>query len=69
MRTTSISPGYVRTELADQIDDPELWEAAQVRMATLGIPPDAVARAIVFAIEQPDEVEIGDITVGPTRQD
>ena len=30
--------------------------------------PEAVARAIAFAIEQPDDVEIGDIVIRPTRQ-
>jgi NADP-dependent 3-hydroxy acid dehydrogenase YdfG len=68
LRTTSISPGYVHTELVDYIDDPEQREQAQQAMATLGISPNAVARAIAFAIEQPDEVEIGDITIRPTRQ-
>jgi NADP-dependent 3-hydroxy acid dehydrogenase YdfG len=37
-------------------------------MATLGISPDAVARAIAFAIEQPDDVEIGELTIRPARQ-
>jgi NADP-dependent 3-hydroxy acid dehydrogenase YdfG len=37
-------------------------------MAELGIGPDAVARAIAFAIEQPEDVEIGDITIRPTKQ-
>jgi NADP-dependent 3-hydroxy acid dehydrogenase YdfG len=68
LRTTSISPGYVHTELVDFIDDPEQREQAQQAMATLGISPNAVARAIAFAIEQPDDVEIGDITIRPTRQ-
>jgi NADP-dependent 3-hydroxy acid dehydrogenase YdfG len=68
LRTTSISPGFVRTELADHIDDPEIREQVQTRMATLGISPDAVARAIAFAIEQPDDVEIGDITLRPAIQ-
>jgi len=68
LRTTSISPGYVRTELIDHIADPELREQAQSRMAELGIGPDAVARAVAFAIEQPDDVEIGDITLRPTIQ-
>ncbi|OXM52530.1 SDR family oxidoreductase [Amycolatopsis alba] len=54
LRTTSISPGYVRTEL---IED-----------TSLGIDPAAVARAIAFAIDQPDDVEIGDLTIRPTRQ-
>jgi NADP-dependent 3-hydroxy acid dehydrogenase YdfG len=68
LRTTSISPGYVHTELVDYIDDPEQREQAQQAMATLGISPNAVARAIAFAIEQPDDIEIGDITIRPTRQ-
>lgn len=53
VRTTSISPGYVRTEFHD---------------ADFGIPADAVARAIAFAIEQPHDVEIGDLTIRPTVQ-
>lgn len=68
LRTTSISPGYVRTELVDYIDDPGIRAEVQERMAALGIDPDAVARAVAFAVEQPDDVEIGDITVRPTRQ-
>ncbi|WP_439383395.1 SDR family oxidoreductase [Amycolatopsis lexingtonensis] len=68
LRTTSISPGYVRTELVDYVEDPAQREQAQQAMAALGISPDAVARAIAFAIEQPDDVEIGDLTIRPTRQ-
>jgi NADP-dependent 3-hydroxy acid dehydrogenase YdfG len=68
VRTTSISPGFVRTELVDHIDAPEQREQLRQTMATLGIGPDAVARAIAFAIEQPDDVEIGDITIRPTKQ-
>jgi NADP-dependent 3-hydroxy acid dehydrogenase YdfG len=68
LRTTSISPGFVRTELVDDIDDLEQREQAQQAMAALGISPDAVARAIAFVIEQPDDVEIGDMTIRPARQ-
>jgi NADP-dependent 3-hydroxy acid dehydrogenase YdfG len=68
LRTTSISPGFVRTELVDYIDDPGQREQAQHAMKALGISPDAVARAIAFAIEQPDDVEIGDMTIRPARQ-
>jgi NADP-dependent 3-hydroxy acid dehydrogenase YdfG len=53
VRTTSISPGYVRTELHSE---------------DFGLPAEAVARAIAFAIEQPSDVEIGDITIRPTVQ-
>lgn len=68
LRTTSISPGYVQTELVDAIADRNIREQAKTSMATLGIPAAAVARAIAFAIEQPHDVEIGDLTIRPTRQ-
>lgn len=68
LRTTSVSPGFVRTELLDHLDDPGQRAQAQEAMTTLGISPDAVARAVAFAVEQPDDVEIGDITIRPTRQ-
>ena len=68
LRTTSISPGFVRTELVDDVEDPNVREQMQQRMAQIGIDPAAVARAIAFAIEQPNDVEIGDITIRPTVQ-
>jgi NADP-dependent 3-hydroxy acid dehydrogenase YdfG len=68
VRTTSISPGYVRTELADSIDDEQVREQIRKGMAEFAIPPEAVARAIAFAIEQPHDVEIGDLTIRPTVQ-
>lgn len=68
IRTTGISPGFVSTELADSIDDPGLADEIRKGMADFGLPPVAVARAVAFAISQPPEVEIGDITIRPTAQ-
>lgn len=68
VRTTAISPGYVRTELVDNVADPDQREAARQAMAELGIDPEAVARAVAFAIEQPEDVEIGELVIRPTRQ-
>ncbi|MFF7649950.1 SDR family oxidoreductase [Streptomyces sp. NPDC007983] len=68
VRTTAISPGYVRTDLADSMADPRLRELTRQNMAAVGIPPEAVARAVAFAVEQPDDVEIGEISVRPTVQ-
>ncbi len=68
LRTTSISPGYVRTELADSIDDPAVRQQIRDGMAKFGLPPEAIAGAIAFAIEQPQDVEIGDMTIRPTLQ-
>ncbi len=68
VRTTSISPGYVRTELGDSVDDPALRAQIRTSMDDFGLAPEAVARAIAFAVEQPPDVEIGDITIRPTVQ-
>jgi NADP-dependent 3-hydroxy acid dehydrogenase YdfG len=68
VRTTSISPGFVDTQLDSSIDDEALRQQIRHTMTEFGIPPAAVARAIAFAIEQPDDVEIGDITIRPTVQ-
>ncbi len=68
VRTTSISPGFVRTELDGSIDDPEVRDRIRKGMDSFGIAPNAVARAIAFAIEQPGDVEIGEMTIRPTVQ-
>ncbi len=68
LRTTSVSPGYVRTELADSIDDPETRATIRRNMDRFALDPRAVARVIAFAVEQPAEVEIGDVTIRPTVQ-
>ncbi|MFF4488742.1 SDR family oxidoreductase [Streptomyces sp. NPDC001544] len=68
VRTTAISPGYVRTDLADSMTDPHIRKQTRKNMDAVGIPPAAVARAVAFAIEQPDDVEIGEINVRPTVQ-
>jgi NADP-dependent 3-hydroxy acid dehydrogenase YdfG len=68
VRTTSISPGYVDTELDSSIDDVELRGRIRSVMDDSGLAPEAVARAIAFAVEQPHDVEIGDLTIRPTRQ-
>ncbi|OBJ08790.1 SDR family oxidoreductase [Mycobacterium sp. 1465703.0] len=68
VRTTSISPGFVDTQLDSSIDDAAMREQIRRNMSDFGLPPEAVARAIAFAIEQPQYVEIGDITIRPTVQ-
>jgi NADP-dependent 3-hydroxy acid dehydrogenase YdfG len=68
LRTTSISPGFVDTQLDSSIDDAAVRAQIRTNMSAFGLSPGAVARAIAFAIEQPDDVEIGDITIRPTVQ-
>jgi NADP-dependent 3-hydroxy acid dehydrogenase YdfG len=68
LRVTVISPGFVETDFADSITDPEIRAQIAAASDTLAIGPDAIARAIVFAIDQPPAVDIGEIIVRPTAQ-
>ena len=70
LRVTEISPGFINTTFADAaIADPDIRAAILKRKQELAISPDAIARAMAFAIEQPGDVEIGSIVVRPTAQD
>lgn len=68
LRVTGISPGYVRSEFASAIPDPALRDRVESGMETMAIDPDAIARAIEFAIAQPADVDVGDIVIRPTAQ-
>ncbi len=69
IRTTVISPGAVATELPDSVADPEVAERVHQLYADVAIPADSFARAVAFAIGQPDEVDINEILYRPTRQE
>lgn len=68
LRVTSISPGFVRTALADSMTNQEMKSQTLDRMNEIAISPEAIARAIAFAVEQPDDVDVGDIIIRPTAQ-
>ena len=68
LRVTIISPGFVRTNFAESVKNPEIKAQIAASMDSFAIPPDAIARAIAFAIEQPADVDVGEIIVRPTAQ-
>lgn len=65
IRATLVSPGVVATELGHDISDPAL-AANLVEWRKKSLTPDAIARAVRFAIEQPAGVDINEIIVRPT---
>ena len=68
IRTTVISPGAVATELPDSITEADV--AASVRkIYEHAIPADAFARAVAYAMSQPDDVDVNEILFRPTRQE
>ncbi|MGC0797309.1 SDR family oxidoreductase (plasmid) [Pantoea agglomerans pv. betae] len=66
LRVTCVHPGVVESELASTITDPAAAEAMQHYRA-IALQPDAIGRAVRYAIEQPDEVDVNEIVVRPTR--
>lgn len=68
IRCTIISPGAVATELTNSIGDPEASQNID-QLYEIAIPADAVARAIVYALEQPQEVDVNEILLRPTAQE
>ena len=65
IRVTIISPGVVESELASTITDPAT-QAAIADYRKVGLTPDAIARAMAYAIEQPADVDVNEIIVRPT---
>ncbi len=68
IRATIISPGVVESELADTITHEATIEAMAAFRASM-LKADAVARAIRYAIAQPDDVDVSEIIVRPTASD
>lgn len=68
LRVTAISPGFVQTGLASSMTNAEAVITTNQLMKEIGIPPEAIARCIAFAIEQPADVDVGEIVVRPTAQ-
>ena len=69
IRTTIISPGAVASELPSHITDPASAAGIQKFYAGYAIPADSFARAVAFAMSQPDDVDINEILFRPTRQE
>jgi NADP-dependent 3-hydroxy acid dehydrogenase YdfG len=67
LRTTVISPGAVATELPNGTTDPETAERIR-KVYEIAIPADSFARAVAFAMSQPDDVDVNEILYRPTKQ-
>ncbi len=69
IRTTIISPGAVTTELPNHITEKEVAASMQKFYEEVAIPADSFARAVIYAMSQPVDVDINEILFRPTRQE
>ena len=65
IRVTIISPGVVETELGSDITDRSAKSALQEFRKT-ALTPDAIASAVLYAVSQPDNVDVNEVIVRPT---
>ena len=68
IRTTIISPGAVTSELPNSITDPDVMERIR-KVYTIALPADSFANMVVFAMSQPEDVDVNEILFRPTRQE
>jgi NADP-dependent 3-hydroxy acid dehydrogenase YdfG len=68
IRTTVISPGAVATELPNSITEPDIAENVR-KSYEIAIPADSFARAVAFAMSQPEDGDVNEILFRPTRQE
>lgn len=67
IRTTIISPGAVATELPNTVSDPLIAKAIRGAYES-ALPPDAFARVVAFAMEQPEDMAVNEILFRPVHQ-
>jgi NADP-dependent 3-hydroxy acid dehydrogenase YdfG len=68
IRTTTIYPAAINTELLGTISDKGTAEQMRNVYDRYGISPDRIANVVVFAIDQPKDTTISELTVGPADQ-
>lgn len=69
IRTTVISPGAVATELPNSVSEPDIAESIRKFYEEIAIPAESFARAVAFAMSQPEDVDVNEILFRPTRQE
>lgn len=68
IRTTSLYPAAINTELLSTITDKRTKTNMNAFYEQVGIEPSAVARVVNFAIDQPEDVNVNEFTIYPTKQ-
>lgn len=68
IRTTTIYPGAIKTELLNTVAESEAKNAVSQFYDNFGLTPDVIADAVLYAVSQPDNVDVSDLVVRPTME-
>ena len=69
IRSTILSPGAIDTELPASTKAEGMAQSMQAFYERNAIPADSFARCVLFAVSQPEEVDINEILFRPARQE
>ena len=68
LRVTEVSPGMISTDFIEGIADAQTKQLIAGQVSEIAISPEAIARGILYALEQPSDVDVGSIVIRPTAQ-
>lgn len=68
IRTTAVFPGAIRTELLNTVAPSETKKAVEAFYENVGLSSAAIANAVLYALSQPEEAEVSELTVRPTGE-
>jgi NADP-dependent 3-hydroxy acid dehydrogenase YdfG len=68
IRTATIYPAAINTELLGGITHPNSADAMQKLYQRYGISPDRIASVVAFALDLPEDTTVNEFTVGPANQ-
>jgi DNA-binding transcriptional LysR family regulator len=68
IRTATIYPAAINTELLTMITDKNTAEAFNALYDQYGISPDRIASVVEFAVSLPEDTTVNEFTVGPANQ-
>jgi len=68
IRTATIYPAAINTELLGTISDKVTSDAMHGLYAQFGISPERIADVVAFALDLPDDTTVNEFTVGPAAQ-
>ncbi len=66
IKITSIEPGTVATDLREDISDKELLEDKDYSEDEPKLQPKDIANAVLYAVSEPDRVNVNEILIKPT---
>ena len=68
IRTTTIYPGAIKTELLNQVAESRAKEMVSAFYENVGLDASVIANAVLYALNQPDNVDVSDLVVRPTME-